>query len=138
MSRDTGFRGRGGPAQLERLGEEVLAVRAATESGQDRRPAAMIRSSIPAHNSEGGHPMPTYMDMHDIPGVKADDVAGAHEADLRVQDKYGVNYKQYWVDENEGKVFCLVDAPDKESAARTHREAHGLEAQTLYEVKEGA
>ncbi|PZR60230.1 MAG: DUF4242 domain-containing protein [Chloroflexi bacterium] len=78
------------------------------------------------------------MDMHDIPGVKADDVAGAHEADLRVQDKYGVNYKQYWVDENEGKVFCLVDAPDKESAARTHREAHGLEAQTLYEVKEGA
>jgi hypothetical protein len=81
--------------------------------------------------------MPTYMDMHDIPGVTAEDVAGAHAADLKVQDKYGVNYKQYWVDESEGKVFCLVDAPDKESAARTHREAHGLEAHTLYEVKAG-
>ena len=77
--------------------------------------------------------MPTYMDMHDIP----EDVAGAHAADLKVQDKYGVNYKQYWVNESEGKVFCLVDAPDKESAARTHREAHGLEAHTLYEVKPG-
>ena len=82
--------------------------------------------------------MPTYMDVHDLPGVKAEDVAKAHEADLRVQDKYGVNYKSYWVDEGEGKVFCLVDAPDKDSAAATHREAHGLEAHTLYEVTEGA
>ena len=81
---------------------------------------------------------PTYMDVHDLPGVKAEDVVGAHEADLRVQDQYGVNYKHYWVDEAAGKVFCLVDAPDKESAIRVHREAHGLEAQTLYEVEQGA
>ncbi len=81
--------------------------------------------------------MPTYMDVHDIPGVKADAVAEAHEADVRIQDKYGVDYKQYWVNEDEGKVFCLVDAPDKEAAARVHREAHGLEAHTLYEVKQG-
>ena len=63
---------------------------------------------------------------------------GAHEADLRVQGQYGVNYKHYWVDEEAGKVFCLVDAPDRETAARVHREAHGLEAHTLYEVEEGA
>jgi hypothetical protein len=81
--------------------------------------------------------MPTYMDVHDIPGVKADAVADAHAADVRVQDKYGVNYKNYWVNEAEGKVFCLVDAPDKEAANQTHREAHGLVAHTLYEVKEG-
>ena len=37
--------------------------------------------------------MPTYMDVHDLPGVKADAVAKAHEADVRVQGKYGVNYK---------------------------------------------
>ncbi len=78
------------------------------------------------------------MDVHDVPGVKAEDVVGAHEADLRVQEQYGVNYMHYWVNEEEGKVFCLVDAPDKESAARVHREAHGLEAQALYEVKQGA
>jgi len=85
----------------------------------------------------GSVTVPTYMDMHDIPGVKASDVAGAHEADLRVQGQYGVNYKQYWVDEENGKVFCLVDAPDRETATRVHREAHGLEAHTLYEVEEG-
>jgi len=84
-----------------------------------------------------GEIMPTYMDMHDIPGVKAADVVGAHEADLRVQGQYGVNYKSYWVDEENGKVFCLVDAPDPETAARVHREAHGLEAHTLYKVTEG-
>ena len=82
--------------------------------------------------------MPTYMDMHDLPGVKAEDVAKAHEADVATQGKYGVNYTHYWVDETDGKVFCLVEAPDKESAARVHREAHGLEAHTLYEVKPGA
>jgi hypothetical protein len=82
--------------------------------------------------------MPTFMDMHDLPGVKAADVVGAHEADLKVQGQYGVNYKHYWVDEAAGKVFCLVDAPDRESAERVHREAHGLVAQTLFEVEQGA
>jgi hypothetical protein len=78
------------------------------------------------------------MDVHDIPGVKAEDVAKAHAADVRVQGQYGVNYRHYWVNETEGKVFCLVDAPNKEAAARTHREAHGLEAHTLFEVEQGA
>ena len=82
--------------------------------------------------------MPLYMDEHDIPGVKSEDVAGAHEADVKVQGKYGVDYQHYWVDEKAGKVWCLVDAPDKEAANQTHREAHGLVAHTLYEVKQGA
>jgi uncharacterized protein DUF4242 len=81
--------------------------------------------------------MPTYMDMHDLPGVKAADVAVAHAADVKVQGQYGVNYKSYWVDEDAGKVFCLVDAPDRDTATRVHREAHGLEAHTLFEVTEG-
>jgi hypothetical protein len=81
--------------------------------------------------------MPTYMDVHDLPGVKAADVAVAHEADVRVQGAYGVNYKHYWVDEEAGKVFCLADAPDAETAARVHREAHGLVAERIYQVREG-
>jgi hypothetical protein len=82
--------------------------------------------------------MPLYMDEHDLPGVKAADVVGAHEADVKVQSQYGVNYKHYWVDEEAGKVFCLVDAPDRETANRVHREAHGLVAQALHEVVQGA
>jgi hypothetical protein len=82
--------------------------------------------------------MPLYMDEHDLPGVKAGDVVGAHAADEQVQGKYGVTYKHYWVDEAAGKVFCLVEAPDKEAANAVHREAHGLVAQKLYEVEQGA
>lgn len=82
--------------------------------------------------------MPLFMDTHNIDGgVKASDVAGAHKADLETQGKYGVNYLRYWVDEQAGKVFCLVDAPDAESAHRVHKEAHGLVAQSISPVIEG-
>ena len=82
--------------------------------------------------------MPTFLDIHDVPGVRAQDVVGAHQADLAIQDRYKVDYRQYWVAEGAGKVFCLVDAPDRETAIRVHREAHGLEAQEVYEVMQGA
>lgn len=83
--------------------------------------------------------MPTFMDIHHIDGeVSAEDVAGAHARDLEVQDEYGVSYKSYWVDEAGGKIFCLVDAPDAETAARVHREAHGLVADEIFPVVEGA
>ena len=83
--------------------------------------------------------MPTYMDVHTVDGgVSAADVAGAHLADLKTQTKYGVNYKHYWVDESAGKIFCLVDAPDAETAVTVHREAHGLVADEIYEVSEGS
>lgn len=82
--------------------------------------------------------MPLFMDMHSVDGgVKADDVAQAHMADLQTQDRYGVRYLRYWVDEGEGKIFCLVDAPSQDAANRVHREAHGLVADALYPVLEG-
>lgn len=82
--------------------------------------------------------MPTFIHVHTQDGgVSASDMAGAHQADLKTQAKYGVNYKSYWVDETAGKVFCLVDAPDAEAAAAVHREAHGGVAQEVYEVSEG-
>jgi len=82
--------------------------------------------------------MPTFMDVHNMDGgVSVEDVAGAHQADLATQGEYGVNYKRYWVDEQAGKIFCLVDAPDAETAAKVHKEAHGLVADEIYEVSEG-
>jgi len=82
--------------------------------------------------------MPLYLDMHNIDGgVKAEDVAGAHMADLQTQDQYGVKYLRYWVDEGQGKIFCLVDAPSEDAANRVHREAHGLVADAVFPVIEG-
>jgi hypothetical protein len=54
-----------------------------------------------------------------------------------VQKKYGAEYLKYWDDESTGKVFCLVEAPSKEAAIAVHREAHGLIADQVIEVKEG-
>jgi hypothetical protein len=80
------------------------------------------------------------MDVHEqLPdGATANDVANAHKADLETQGQYGVNYRQYWVDEANGKVFCLVEAPDADAAIRVHREAHGLVADKIYPVIQGA
>jgi hypothetical protein len=82
--------------------------------------------------------MPLYMDIHKhIPGLTADAVAGAHAKDIELQNKYGVQYLKYWFDEASGKVFCLVNAPNKEAAIKVHREGHGLVADEVIEVKEG-
>jgi hypothetical protein len=35
-------------------------------------------------------------------------------------------------------VFCLVEAPDADTAVRMHREAHGLVADHIYQVEEGS
>lgn len=81
--------------------------------------------------------MPLFMDVHNIEGgVSANDVAGAHAADLETQGPHGVRYLRYWVDEAAGKIFCLVDAPDAEAANTVHREAHGLVADEIYPVSE--
>ncbi len=83
--------------------------------------------------------MPLFMDVHNsLPeGATAKDVAEAHQADLEVQDKYGVKYLNYWADDEDGKVFCLVEAPDPEMAMTVHREAHGLVADEIYPVVQG-
>jgi hypothetical protein len=86
-----------------------------------------------------GATMPLFMDVHNqLPeGATAKDVAAAHQADLDTQDKYNVRYLNYWVDEKAGKAFCLVDAPDAETAHTVHKEAHGLVADEIYPVEQG-
>jgi class 3 adenylate cyclase len=75
------------------------------------------------------------MDIHELGDVSVEDVAKAHLADLEAQEKYGVNYLKYWVNEKCGKVFCLVEAPNAEAANSCHREAHGLVARKIIEVQ---
>lgn len=83
--------------------------------------------------------MPLYMDVHrDVEGLTTEAVAEAHKKDLEVQDKHGVKYHRYWYNEQTGMVFCLAEAPSKEAAEAVHREAHGLTADEIIEVKEGS
>ena len=80
-----------------------------------------------------------YLDVHQLGEgkVTAADVAGAHQKDLAVQGKYGVNLINYWVDEKTGTVMCLAQAPDSTALINTHREAHGLIPLKVVKVKQG-
>jgi hypothetical protein len=80
-----------------------------------------------------------YLDIHELgPGnVTAAAVAAAHQKDLAVEQKYGVNFINYWVDEKNGTVLCLSQAPDSAAVVSTHREAHGLIPVSVVKVEQG-
>jgi hypothetical protein len=83
--------------------------------------------------------MPLYMDHHkNIEGLTTEAVAGAHQRDLETQGKYGAEILKYWFNEENGEVFCLFDAPNAGTTEAVHHEAHGLMADDIVEVEEGA
>lgn len=80
--------------------------------------------------------MPLYMDIHNLDdGTTAEDVGRAHAKDMEIQQKYGVKYSKYWVNETGKKVFCLAHAPSAEAAEQVHREAHGMMPEKIIEVQ---
>jgi hypothetical protein len=55
--------------------------------------------------------MPLFMDVHHhIPaGAGAQELAAAHQADLRVQDRYDTEYLRYWFDSQARTAFYRVE-----------------------------
>lgn len=80
---------------------------------------------------------PIYMDLHVVPGVNAKDVADAHSMDVLMEKEHSCKCLTYWIDELRGFVFCLIDAPDKESVIELHTRAHGLVPNKIIEVESG-
>lgn len=80
-----------------------------------------------------------FLDIHHLGAgkVTAEAVADAHKKDLATQDKYNVNFINYWVDEKSGIVTCLSEAKDAASVINTHKEAHGLLPDEVRKVKQG-
>ena len=82
--------------------------------------------------------MPLYIDVHKkIDGLTPEAAMEAHAKDVAIQAKYGVKYVKYWYDESTGRLFCFAEAPNMEAAIAVHREAHGLVADEITEVREG-
>jgi class 3 adenylate cyclase len=76
------------------------------------------------------------MDIHNLDdGTTPEDIAKAHAKDMEVQEKHGVKYSKYWVNESGKKVFCLAHAPNAEAAEQVHREAHGMMPEKIIEVE---
>lgn len=83
--------------------------------------------------------MPLYMDVHEnVDGLTVEAAAVAHMKDLETRDEHGVKDLKYWFNEESGRIYCLVDAPSKAAAEAVHREAHGLTADEITEVREGS
>jgi len=82
--------------------------------------------------------MPYFMDRHELAGVTAEDVAAVHMRDLEVQDKYGVQFVNYWFDYELQHAFCLAVAPNEEAVETVHRESHGLIPRQIIKVDESA
>lgn len=78
--------------------------------------------------------MPVYMDLHVGQGLTAEDVAMAHQADLKMQDKFNCHCLTYWVDESRGNAYCLIDAPDRETVYELHRNSHKQLPDEIIEV----
>src|SRR5215813_2278046 len=78
--------------------------------------------------------MPIFLDRHDVVEFSAEEVANLHVKDLEVQGKYGVKFLTYWYDAERRITFCLVNAPDKETADKVHAEAHGHVANEMIVV----
>jgi hypothetical protein len=81
-------------------------------------------------------PRKLFLDVHDLGKgkVTAKDVAEAHKKDLAAEARYGVAYKAYWVDEKQGKIYCLAEGPSAAAVNDVHKEAHGLVARKIMEV----
>ena len=78
--------------------------------------------------------MPIFMDRHDLTGLSAEDLAQAHKMDLEIQDKFGVKFMTYWFDEDRATGFCLIDAPDADTAKAVHAASHGNVAEDVIAV----
>ena len=83
--------------------------------------------------------MPLFMDIHyRIAGLTAEGVTAAHQRDLATQHKYGVRWTGYWFNVENGRTYCMFEAPSAEAGEACHREAHGIIADEITEVNPGS
>src|SRR5688500_13652688 len=85
--------------------------------------------------------MPLFMDLHRAGDYQVkptiEEIKRNHIADLKTQAKDGVRFMQYWINEGAGRVFCMTEAPDKDSCMATHQEAQGDMPCNMIELRGG-
>lgn len=78
--------------------------------------------------------MPRFMDYHDdlkLPAEAIDQIAS--DTKDKKADQFGVRQLELYHN-SEGKVYCLLEAPDAE-AVRRHHEALGVPCGDVHEVQ---
>ena len=78
--------------------------------------------------------MAKFLDVHSgFNGVTPEQLADAHEADLKIEGEEGVHFERAWLDPESGKVFCLSTGLSKEAVMRIH-ERTGHPTSEVYEL----
>lgn len=82
---------------------------------------------------------PLYIDFYHVgeDKITTQEVEDAHLKSLNIQEKYGVTFINYWVDEKKGVVMWLSKASDANAVRLAHKEAHGLQPDHVLQVKQG-
>lgn len=79
--------------------------------------------------------MPIFMDIHESLGdATEEDIKNAHQADLAIQDEFGVEFLTFWFNNPDGQAFCLIDAPSPDAVTAAHKKAHGLVPHNIVQV----
>lgn len=78
--------------------------------------------------------MPIYMDKHIEPGITLAEATEAHRLDIAIQDQYNCKTMTFWLDEERGCAFCLIEAPEEQAVRDLHNDAHGLIPHEIIEV----
>ncbi len=74
--------------------------------------------------------MPTFIDGHEMAGL---DAAKLKSIINNPPDNHGVTHKEILYNEKENKLFCILDAPDKESVLKHHHDV-GIECDFVFET----
>ncbi|CAN5844829.1 hypothetical protein BH23THE1_BH23THE1_21460 [soil metagenome] len=75
--------------------------------------------------------MPKFIDSHKIGNVQEEQL---RQAQNMPKDENGVTHENIIYSYEEDKLFCLLDAPDKE-AVRQHHQKLGISCDWIVEVK---
>ncbi len=75
--------------------------------------------------------MPKFLDCHRLKGVDEKTLKKLQDAP---RDEYGVKHLNLFYNKAEDKLFCLLDAPDREAVEKHHGKA-GITCDWITEVK---
>lgn len=115
----------------------ILLIAGACNTAKNNLAGSTGKSQVTNPKHKGKKSL--FLDVHHLGAgnVTYEAVMEAHKKDLEVQDRYGVQFIKFWVDEEKGTVTCLSEARNAEAVENTHRNAHGLLPDDISRVMEG-
>ena len=75
--------------------------------------------------------MPRYIDQHEMKPLKAEQLKELQNAE---PDEFGVTHHEIIFSENDNKVWCILDAPNRDAVSKHHKKAK-IKTDYVFEVE---